>query len=527
MKFLSTSLRLLLILTMLAPALAKSDKCHEKKEVVKYVQGGANAPGNGTKEHPFATLQVAQKDPSWDVLIVLSSKVPLTDGIILANRKLIGEENPTCITFSPTQPTLTTLGVTVVGNSVVENLYIKDTTGSAINYDKAENLTVKNVLISGFNKGNSISVAGIQGNSSSPGETIVEHTIIRNNNGTTGIGISDIPANVSRKLTVCNCTFSALTTTGITSIAANPTTSVRVIIRDSYFHDFNATNGTGVSCSTSIGAQETVLIKNSSFSSIASATGGSHIRANLTGSSDLKLKIDTCSFEENTLFDSSSTIFVGNAGSTGEVIVENSVSTNLVNFFVSTGSGASIQKNKLCGNTVTGTASVFYLLTNNGSSSPQSPVEITDIKGNLFTGREVINLPIVKPWTLLEIHAEHNCFTASSGISSAGFSAQPGNAGNADIFAHKNSFIGFTTDISDSGTNINYLVSKNFWGHTPAIPCTGGVCSSPYQVCKNNVCLGPIVTAPAPPFIGFIDASDPLEESIKCPKNFCNEDLCK
>ena len=80
MKFLSKSLGLLVTLTMLAPALAKSDKCHEK-EVVKYVQGGASAPGNGTKEHPFATLQVAQKDPSWDVLIVLSSKVPLTDGI--------------------------------------------------------------------------------------------------------------------------------------------------------------------------------------------------------------------------------------------------------------------------------------------------------------------------------------------------------------------------------------------------------------------------------------------------------------
>ncbi len=525
MKFLSKSLALLVTLTMLAPALAKSDKCHEK-EVVKYVQGGAPAPGNGTKEHPFATLQNAQKDPSWDVLIVLSSKVPLTDGIILANRKLIGEENPTCISFSQTQPTLTTLGVTVVGNSVIENLYIKDTTGSAINYDKAENLTVKNVLITGFNKENSGAVAGIQGNSSSPGETIVEHTIIRNNNGTTGVGISDIPVGVSRKLTVCNCTFSALTNTGINSVAAGLTTLARIVIRDSYFHDFNGTTGTGVSFNANFGGQVTALVKDSSFSNIVTASGGDHISTgafSVSGSSvsDLKVKIDRCSFEEVTTLDSSAAILAGNDSSISEIIVENSVSMNLAFFFQSIVNHTAVQKNRLCGNTVTG--SVFYGLYNTNTGT-LTPVEITDIRGNLFTGGQGISFQEINPWKLLKVTAEHNCFTGTQ--QSDAFIAGKGNAGNADIFAHKNSFIGFSTDIFDSGSNINYQVSKNFWGHTPAIPCTGGVCSSPYQVCKNNVCLGPIV-AIAPIFTGFIDASDPLEESIKCPNSFCREEFCK
>ncbi len=71
MKFLVKSLGLLLTLTVLAPALAKSEKCHDKEEIVKYVQGGAAPGGNGSRKHPFALLADAQS-ASWDVLIVLS-----------------------------------------------------------------------------------------------------------------------------------------------------------------------------------------------------------------------------------------------------------------------------------------------------------------------------------------------------------------------------------------------------------------------------------------------------------------------
>ena len=144
MKFVSSkTLGLVITLTLLAPALAKSDKHndkHSKDEVVKFVQGGAPAGGNGSQKHPYNLLQTAQTDASWNVLVVLSSAVALTDGITLSNRNLMGEENPIRITLSATQPTLSTLGVTVIGNATIENIYFLNSTTNAINYDQAENL---------------------------------------------------------------------------------------------------------------------------------------------------------------------------------------------------------------------------------------------------------------------------------------------------------------------------------------------------------------------------------------------------
>ncbi len=78
MKFVSKFLMLFVTLTLLAPALAKSDKhCHE--EVVKYVQATASPNGNGSKKHPFSTLAAAAL-ATWDVLIVLPSTMTLGGG---------------------------------------------------------------------------------------------------------------------------------------------------------------------------------------------------------------------------------------------------------------------------------------------------------------------------------------------------------------------------------------------------------------------------------------------------------------
>lgn len=58
MKFLSKLLGLALTLTMLAPALAKTDTGHDREEVVKYVQGGACVGGNGAKRILLHLLQM-------------------------------------------------------------------------------------------------------------------------------------------------------------------------------------------------------------------------------------------------------------------------------------------------------------------------------------------------------------------------------------------------------------------------------------------------------------------------------------
>ena len=96
--------------------------------------------------------------------------------------------------------------------------------------------------------------------------------------------------------------------------------------------------GTGVSLNANSGAQITALVKDSSFSNIVTARGGNHISTKqiawleVVAYPDLKVKIDSCSFEEVTKLDSSAAILAGNDSSISEIIVENSVSIELILF---------------------------------------------------------------------------------------------------------------------------------------------------------------------------------------------------
>ncbi len=165
----------------------------------------------------------------------------------------------------------------------------------------------------------------------------------------------------------------------------------------------------------------------------------------------------------------------------------------------------------------------MYLLSSHGtfyntSTGSSSAVELSTLEGNTFngsTGFVVESPPAGVAWKLLNITAEDNCFNGGNAAGSNAFLVQSRNSGNIVINAHENSFSEFSVDIVDQGTNTNYLVSKNFWG-TPTVSCTSTSMCGKYQVCKKNSCFGPTVTTTG---TAFIDASNPLLSSIKCPPN--------
>ncbi len=534
MKFVSQSLLLLVTLALLAPTLAQADKSCPKEEVVKYVKANASPYGDGTKKNPFATLAAAAL-VTWDVLIVLPSLTALDGGITLKpGQQIIGSCNPTDFTGSTIQSIITNsngVGVTATGDNVIKNIYFKDTKSSAINYDSSTNLIVQDCLITGHNQGNvtvpaggpfaGLLVGGIQGQCSQSGETLIEHVIIRNNHA--GPGIQDFPVTPAhRELIVCKCEFAQLNANGITSEPVGGTTTAfsSVVVRDSYFHDFVGVAGFGFLCFPHNGSVQKVLIKNSSFYNIASYNIAGNPFFDITKpgpSPELKMDIDSCSFE----IGSFAAIGIFNTNSSkSKVTVTNSISNNVKTFFESQVVANGIQRTKLCSNTVTD--GTFYLAEAFNTTAAK-PVEITEIIGNCFTGSIGIDLNASLsssiPWTFLDITVEGNCFFGTS--SSTGFKTTTLiGAFNGLIRAHENTFSGFTADIQDGGSNVSYLVSKNFWG-TPTTPCTSTSMCGLYQICQNALCFGPIVLLPATPslFTGYIDASHPLTESITCPCN--------
>ncbi len=548
MKFVSYSFVLLTSLTIFAPALAKSVK-HGHEEVVKFVQATAAPKGNGSEKHPFASLAAAALAP-WDILIVLPSTMALDGGITLkSGQKIIGACDPTDISVSPAQPIITNLngtlnngvGVIATGNNVIKNIYFQNTYSSSINYDNATNLTIQDCLITGHNQGNVTLthghfagnlVGGIQGQCSQSGETLIDHVIIRSN--TAGPGIQDLPVSPAhRQLTVCNCELAQLNDRGIISAPLGSSTSTAVsdvVVKDSHLHDFiSSTTGVGFGCNPLNGSLQTVLIKNSVFNNISffNIEGVPFHDISISGPSpELKIEIDSCLFENST---SIAIQIINDNVAKSEALATNSTSNNVAAFFGSLILDNGVQRNRLCGNTVTG--GVFYLAetdTNQEQPSQAMPVEITELIGNCFSGSFGIVLDPKIPWTpLLDITAECNCFYGT-GTSSICFATDTLNLQasasplNGFINAHENTFSGFTADIEDSGSSISYLLSKNFWGQ-PTTSCAATSPCLPYQTCEKGACLGPIVILPTTPplFAGYIDASHPLAASIACPRNCC------
>jgi hypothetical protein len=531
----STYIGVLVLATplLMHPLEASPNKHHREK--VKYVKGGACAPGKGTKGHPYATLEEAQNH-EWDTLIVLSSTIPLDGGIDLkSGQKLIGEENPTCITLSPTQPIITNSfdsmngghGAVVHGNATIENIYFQNTRGSGINYNDAVNLTVKNVLVTGHNR-NGSGASGISGECTQSGKAHIEHVKIGQSFST---GIFDKAlSGAQRELFVCASEIFD-TAPGIITDTIGAQTTKHTTIRDCYIHDLNPFSSFGLGCAGFQGGHNSVSIEHSVFYNV----GGFHtiIGTSKDPDSTLKLEVHDCHIEELTqVFNRRAIRMETFTGTVGELVVENTTSIN-TDIFVGTDADASsptgnTQKVTICGNSTTGR--VFYQQLHFAGLTAPATKTTTRIKNNTFNGiskdpgfeTRALEIFAFSPWLTFDITVLNNCFFSSDG--GQAFLINSFNdlgAGTITLNAHCNTISGFDVAIDDFNANAHYLVSENWWGPAP-VNCSSNLDCEPYQTCAYGRCLGPNVVITQPGFpVGNLDASNPLPAPITCHHTTC------
>lgn len=218
---------------------SQKKKCSKKSygSYTKYVKGGLCEPGDGSKCRPWNSLALAQSG-SWETLVVLSSPIALDGGILLKDgQKLVGEKSPVDGPLEYDQPTITNTdllsnggnGVLVQSGSVsVKNLHFTNTQVSAINYDNAKDLLVKEVLVTGHNQSQTAVDmgytdssgrtktynGGIHGQNAHNGKAVLCKVVIRDN--FSGSGVYDVSINgASRELKVIKSEFSAIKRNGI------------------------------------------------------------------------------------------------------------------------------------------------------------------------------------------------------------------------------------------------------------------------------------------------------------------------
>jgi hypothetical protein len=530
--------------SLLTPLLAKNNS-YECQEVIKYVQSGACESGTGSRKHPYATLQEAEADTSWDVLVVLPSTTALEGGITLRpGTKLKGEVDPTpriaCAELAIITNSSNALnggnGAVVTGDATIENIYFKDTFSSAINYDKAKNLTVKSVLITGHNRGNFFTEGGIKGVCEQPGHTRIDNTVIHHSFAGTGI-IDRVISGAQRELSVSHCElYSLLNADGILAFTADLNSSSNVKIRSCFLHNFTAEFNVGVSFVAEQGADMKADIHDTSFFDVVGINGGYYIQSiqsdALSTTSLLDLDIYSCSFEDTKPFRFPLVgVYVQNYNSQGgSVTIEKCSCTKLSNFVVSAifdDLKASSQRMKIFDNVVQQTLLFYQAYNNDSLFIPIEEITKTTIKNNLFIGAPgsiALEAFANKPWQNLDICATNNCFIGSSTGLLGSTNNPPSTGGNATIRAHCNTIAGFDSDITDSGANVNYLVSNNWWGPITT-SCTSNTDCEEFQTCSNGFCFGPDDVSTLPDYTGTIEARDHLEDPIKCPHVCCDNFL--
>ena len=205
----------------------------------KYVKGGLCKPGNGSKCKPWNSLALAEADTTWKTLVVLASMDQLNGGINMRpGTKLIGEKSP--VNGPPTgkQCIISNLDPTnhdgkcvfvISGDVYIKNIYFREVDNSAIDYDNARNLTVKNVLITRFNKGLYASPitgrhydaildyyvnSGINAENKNDGVTRLCRVIVKDNYSGSGL-FEEVYGGANRKIYIDNCEFGNLTNANV------------------------------------------------------------------------------------------------------------------------------------------------------------------------------------------------------------------------------------------------------------------------------------------------------------------------
>jgi hypothetical protein len=507
----------------------------------KYVQAGAPDEGNGTKTRPYNSLANAQADSTWRVLVVLSSTIALDGGILLKDgQKIKGDRSP----FSGIQLPIVTNSTNTLndGNGIIiapgatvtiKNLWITDTFASAIRYDGARNVYVRNVLITGTNQGEIIEsypynvipgtrskffTASIQGAVSLDGEVELCNVSIRGFHiGLAGfVEFALSPA--KRKVLIMGSEF--------TELGNNPTTNPippgvvdrrvqgvnvqsdgglareQVMIRETTFHDYLsgsiASSNFGILMDSRDGAQTTALIEECDFSFLSqslltfmiafgSVTDPAAVPNFPSGRSVITVTAKNNNFVDDPAF---STVGIDKEPLNGvaKLIATKNTLQDLMDTFQSILSGVSDTISVIEENNASGTEAFFLTISelDTAYNSPNTIIENDDINRNTYVGGKglggIIILPDAfgegpAPWNSLVINATENCFDGQSGngfaaLAGIDFSADSEGAGNATINAHFNNFDGYRFDIYDdisTATGTNFIADNNYWG-TPAGP---------------------------------------------------------
>lgn len=507
--------------------------------VIKYVKAGASGLHNGSKANPYATLAEAQGDLSWDVLMVLASEQVLDGGISLRpGTKLIGSgRNPTKQPLTHDQPTITNssgatnFGCCIIanGDNTIENIYLESPWYAAILYDNAENLKVKDVLIDGHTTGSGSAGGAIQGTPLHNGKTVLKNVIVKNNYSE-ALLYEQLTNGLVRELVIDECEFAnpfqpnSGILTGVIAFATGGGTRSTVVVKNSTFHDFTAGTypfpNSALWLQPTNGGKLTATICNTTFDNINgnNATGCNVIYAqpstdtNVLPQSELSrinLQVTNCSFNELP-GNQAKAVSLVSVFSNDTVTFEECKVTGLLDTFKTVIGTYGTQKISLKENTITGGGGYFFEATTYDVGlpfdGPQQVVADIELERNTYSGSANMGFPVgaivvypssngTCPWSDFTLEARENCFdgqgTGLYGIFMLDGSGSTG-AGNAVLNLHRNSFVGYQTDIFNACDNIECYAQENWWGEEPI------------TVENNN------------PNTSIIDVSSPLERPHRC-----------
>jgi hypothetical protein len=534
-------------------------QCCEKKGLKVYVKAGF-VMGNGTQERPYGTLALAQADFTWKTLVVYYSNLPLDGGIVLKDgQRIVGKGIYKPLITNTNMGTNGGIGVMVEDGSVcIQNVQIDATQSSAINYDNADNLSLYCVLVTQSNQAgltvpvgntfsttgtflfNNVEVGAIHGQNANNGTTKLVNVEVRDI--TTGPGIYDSPFNSAhRDLIVLNSEFTRLTTTastatpnlfvasaGIVAEAYEPGTKHKVIIKNTYIHDFLpntniAAQAHGIRLAAINGAKGFYEIKENRISRIFPATPPftTGLTADIYG-----LAVTFISDVGTFLSETEANIFCNkftenNPGSNFNV-------TGAIGIVWDTFNGKSktfIRKNTFTGNrfaimsqvaaisdskiiikkNIASSFGPFYSISSQTSFSSDEVIDKIALNHkavlceNIFNGSSTIGAimaaPIV-PFNTFTIELRKNCINGeyptvgSNGL--AAFETIGTAPSNVVYIAHENNITNYSYGVIDNA-NASYFLEKNWWGN-PNGPAFN---------------IGPAT--------GVLDISNPLKRPIVCP----------